>query len=80
MMKLVVAAATFLTALLGISVGYRTAGVGGAILYGGLIALGGALFAALLVRTVLLLRHFWKVAAAAAVLVVLTILTWGVYF
>lgn len=78
-MKLVVAAATFLTALLGIALGYRTAGVGGAILYGGLIALGGALLATLLVRTVLLLRHSWKVVAATVVLLVLTILTWGVY-
>jgi hypothetical protein len=78
-MKLLVAVTTLLALLLGAYIGYRTAGVGGAIFYGALIGVGGTLLGSLLGRTALLLRHSWKVVVATTGLVLLAILTWGVY-
>ena len=79
-MKLLVAVTTIVALLLGAYIGYGTAGVGGAILYGALIGVGGILAGSLLVRTAMLLRHSWKVVVATTGLVLLTILTWGLYF
>jgi hypothetical protein len=78
-MKALVAITTVVALLLGAYIGYGTAGIGGAILYGSLIGLGGTLLGSLLARTVVLLRHSWKVVVATTALVVLAVLTWGVY-
>jgi hypothetical protein len=78
-MKALVSVTTLVALLLGAYIGYGTAGVGGAMLYGSLIGIGGALLGSLLARTAVLLRHSWKVAAATTALVVLAVLTWGVY-
>lgn len=56
-MRLLVAATTILAALAGLRIGYGSAGLGGAILFGALIGVGGALLGALLARTAILLRH-----------------------
>jgi hypothetical protein len=79
-MKLLVAVTTIVALLLGAYIGYGTAGMGGAILYGALIGVGGILAGSLLVRTAMLLRYSWKVVVATTGLVLLTILTWGLYF
>jgi len=78
-MKLLVAVTTLLALLLGAYIGYGTAGIGGAIFYGSLIGIGGTLLGSLLARTAALLRHSWKVAVATTALVLLAVLTWGVY-
>jgi hypothetical protein len=78
-MKLLVAVTTFVALLLGAYIGYDAAGVGGAIFYGALIGVGGTLLGRLLGRTAVLLRHSWKVVVATTALVLLAILTWGVY-
>lgn len=56
-MRLLVAATTILAALAGLRIGYGSAGLGGAILFGALIGVGGVLLGALLARTAILLRH-----------------------
>jgi hypothetical protein len=76
-MRLLVTATTIIAVLLGMYIGYTTAGFGAAILYGALIGVGGVLFGSLLGRTLMLLR--WKIVIAATGLLVIGILTWGVY-
>ena len=78
-MNLVVAATTCLAAILGVSLGYDAAGIGGSILYGAVIGIGGAFLGSLMAKTVLLLRHWWRFAVTAGALILVTILTWGVY-
>jgi hypothetical protein len=78
-MKQLVAVTTAVAFLFGAYVGYGTAGVGGAILYGALLGVGGTLLGRLLVTTAGLLRHTWKVVVVAVGLVLLTIFTWDVY-
>jgi hypothetical protein len=79
-LKVLVAATTVLAALLGVYLGYGTAGIGGAIFYGVLIGIGGTLLGTLLGRTALLVRYSWKVVVATTGLVLVTVLTWDVYF
>ena len=79
-MKVLVGATTVLAALPGVYLGYGTAGIGGAIFYGVLIGIGGRLFGSLLGRTALLVRYSWKVVLATTGLVLVTILTWDLYF
>jgi hypothetical protein len=79
-LKVFVAATTVLAALPGVYLGYGTAGIGGAIFYGVLIGIGGTLLGSLLARTALLLRYSWKVVVVTTGLVLVTILTWDVYF
>jgi hypothetical protein len=45
-----------------------------------LIGIGGTLLGSLLARTALLLRYSWKVVVVTTGLVLVTILTWDVYF
>jgi hypothetical protein len=78
-MKIVVLLTTLLAVLAGFYLGYGTAGLGGAILFGALIGVGGLLWGLFLGRTVLLLRHHWKVALATAALVLIAAMTWDVY-
>ena len=78
-MKLLVAVTTLVALLLGAYIGYGTAGVGGSIFYGALIGVGGTLLGSVLARTAVLLRRSWKVVVATTALVLLAILTWGVY-
>jgi hypothetical protein len=78
-MKLVVGLTTLIAVLLGAYLGYGSAGIGGAILYGALIGVGGGLLGALLWTTARLLRHTWRLVFATAVLVLLAVVMWGVY-
>jgi hypothetical protein len=78
-MTLLVGMTTLIAALLGAYLGYGSAGVGGAILYGAVIGVGGTLLSALLWTTVRLLRHTWRLVVATAVLVLLAVVMWGVY-
>jgi hypothetical protein len=77
--KVTVAVTTVLAALLGIYVGYSSAGVGGAILHGVLIGAGGRLLGLLVTRTAVLVRRWWWVVLASTVVIVATALTWNVY-
>jgi hypothetical protein len=79
-LTVLVAATTVLAALLGVYLGYDTAGIGGAVFYGVLIGIGGTLLGRLLGRTALLVRYSWKVVVVTTGLVLVTILTWDVYF
>ena len=78
-MTLLVGLTTALGVLLGLYLGYDIAGVGGAVLFGAVIGVGGILFGSLLGRTARLLRHSWRVVFATAVLVLVTVVMWGVY-
>jgi hypothetical protein len=65
--------------LLGTYFGYTTAGIGGAVLYAGLIGMGGFLAGRLIARTLLLFRASWKAIAVTAMLLVIAALTWEMY-
>jgi hypothetical protein len=78
-MKLLVGMTTLIAAVLGADVGYGTAGVGGAILFGIVLGGGGAILGELLGRTAGLLLHSWRIVLATVVLVLLTVAMWGVY-
>jgi hypothetical protein len=71
---------TLLAVLLGLRMGYGAAGIGGAILFGALIGIGGALVGSLVARTIRLASHSWKFTLATAALVLLARITWNVYF
>jgi hypothetical protein len=78
-MRALIAFCAVLAATLGAVLGYDMGGLGGAMVMGGVIGIGGMLAGALIARTALLLRRFWRVALATAGLTLLAMLTWGLY-
>jgi hypothetical protein len=77
--NLTVAVTTVFAALLGAYIGYSSAGIGGAILYGAFFGVGGRLLGLLVTRTAVLIRRRWWVALGATAVIVAAALTWGVY-
>ena len=78
-MNMTVLVTTVLAALLGIYLGYISAGVGGAILHGVLIGAGGSLLGLLVTRTAVLIRRWWWVVLATTAMIAAAALTWNVY-
>jgi hypothetical protein len=70
---------TTAAAVLGAVLGYATAGIGGAIVYGLILGLGGRVMGALLGWTAALLGVSWRRTLALTGLLGLAAFTWGVY-
>ncbi len=66
-------------ALLGLVIGYRSAGIGGAVLYAAFFGITGAIAGAVVMRSAILGRAAWPYLLLIAALVALIVIGWGVY-
>jgi hypothetical protein len=63
----------------GAKIGYGAGGIGGAVLFVPLLGIGGLLFGLLAIRTASLVSSVWPIALAVAVIIVMGLLSWGIY-
>jgi hypothetical protein len=75
----VIAGSTIAASAFGARIGYGAGGIGGAVVFIPLLGIGGLLFGLLAIRTASLASAVWPIVLAVAVIIIVGLLSWGVY-